>query len=57
MKWIQQDIAQYIKAKEYIDTLVIPLVPFHLSNDQEIAKHAFQTEVLSLYSSQRRGNQ
>lgn len=50
MKWIQQDIAQYIKAKEYIDTLVIPLVPFHLSNDQEIAKHAFQTEVLSAFS-------
>src|SRR5690554_2786837 len=41
---------QYIQAKEYIDTLIIPLVPFHLSNDQEIATHAFQTEVLSSFS-------
>lgn len=50
MKWIQKDIEQYIQAKEYVDTLVIPLIPFHLSHDQDIAKHAFQTEVLSSFA-------
>lgn len=52
MKWIRKDIEQYIQAKEYIDTLIIPLVPFHLSEDNEVAKHAFQTEVLSHFSNE-----
>lgn len=50
MKWIRKDLEQYIQAKEYIDTLIIPLVPFHLSDDNEVTKHAFQTEVLTSFS-------
>lgn len=49
MRWIKKDIQQYIQAKEYVDTIIVPLVPFHLSNDTELAKSGFQGEVLSVF--------
>ncbi|WP_100010804.1 YpiF family protein [Lentibacillus sediminis] len=50
MKWIQQDMMTYKEAKDYIDTAVIPLVPFQLSQGQELKKNAFQREVLNLFA-------
>ncbi|WP_043933611.1 DUF2487 family protein [Bacillus sp. EB01] len=32
MKWVSQDIAQYIQSKEYIDTAIVPLVPVSLGD-------------------------
>ncbi|PAV29488.1 hypothetical protein CIL05_11520 [Virgibacillus profundi] len=52
MKWKKEDIKQYVQAKEYIDTIVIPLIPFHLSQDNELEKGTFQSEVLSLFSNE-----
>lgn len=52
MKWIEKDILQYVQAKEYVDTLLIPLTPFHLSDGNNIAKSAFQTEVLTIFSNE-----
>lgn len=49
MKWIKEDIEKYIQAKEYIDTLIIPLLPFDLSEDKEMPKIAFQGEVISIF--------
>ncbi|MBY7143498.1 YpiF family protein [Virgibacillus sp. NKC19-3] len=52
MKWTKADIKKYIDEKEYIDTILIPLIPFHLSNDNDLEKSAFQAEVLSVFSNE-----
>ncbi|WP_373896165.1 YpiF family protein [Virgibacillus natechei] len=52
MKWTKTDIKKYIDAKEYIDTILAPLIPFHLSNDNDLEKSAFQAEILSVFSSE-----
>lgn len=49
MRWIKKDIQQYIQAKEYVDTIIVPLTPFHLSNDSELVKSGSQGEVLSVF--------
>src|SRR5690625_7074518 len=48
MKWNKIDLERYLESKEYVDTLLIPLFPFQLSLDQDIAKMAFQSEVLAI---------
>ncbi|MBO1003042.1 DUF2487 family protein [Pseudogracilibacillus auburnensis] len=50
MKWFSEDLTKYIQAKEYIDTVIIPLQAFHLSEDNSLKKDAFQREVLSIYA-------
>lgn len=50
MKWFSEDLTKYIQAKEYIDTVMIPLQAFHLSEDNSLKKDAFQREVLSIYA-------
>ncbi|TFJ93821.1 DUF2487 family protein [Lentibacillus salicampi] len=49
MKWIQQDLQQYVQAKAYVDTIIVPLIPFHFSDDASLEKDAFQREVLSVF--------
>ncbi|WP_099158351.1 DUF2487 family protein [Virgibacillus ndiopensis] len=50
MQWIKEDLQQYIQAKEYVDTIIVPLIPYHLSQDSELEKNAFQSEVLSIFA-------
>ncbi|WP_106497414.1 YpiF family protein [Lentibacillus sp. Marseille-P4043] len=50
MQWLKQDLQQYIQAKEYVDTVIVPLIPFQLSQDTNLAKNAFQGEVLSIFA-------
>lgn len=52
MKWIDQDLQQYIQAKEYVDTVLIPLTPFHFTNDSMITKSARQKEALTVLLSE-----
>lgn len=52
MRWNQHDIDQYIKAKEYIDSLIIPLIPFQLTDEGNSSKHAFQAEVLNVFANE-----
>lgn len=52
MKWSKKDIKKYINAKEYIDTILVPLIPFHLSNDNDLEKITFQGELLSIFSNE-----
>lgn len=49
MKWIPQDIETFLKAKEYVDTAVIPLVP--LSFGEDIKQFAANSEFLTLLTS------
>ncbi|HLR65112.1 MAG TPA: DUF2487 family protein [Pseudogracilibacillus sp.] len=46
MKWTVEDLEKYVQAKEYIDTLIIPLIPFQLQNETTILNEAFQETVL-----------
>lgn len=49
MKWTKSDLERYVGAKEYIDTLLIPLFPFEFSDDSRLAKNAFQIEIMSIF--------
>lgn len=33
MKWISTDIDMYMKAKEYVDTIIVPLIPISLEDN------------------------
>ncbi|XJZ26035.1 YpiF family protein [Bacillota bacterium Lsc_1132] len=48
MKWVAKDIKMYMKAKEYIDTAVIPLLP--VSFGQDMKETASMTEFITLLS-------
>ncbi|RPF55775.1 DUF2487 family protein [Aquisalibacillus elongatus] len=52
MKYKNIDINQYVKAKEYIDTALIPLIPYSFSNDQELEDLALQGEYIYLFANQ-----
>ncbi|MDY0408311.1 DUF2487 family protein [Virgibacillus soli] len=49
MKWTNHhDVEKYLEAKEYIDTIIMPLSPFGLEADQAPSKIAYQKEVLAV---------
>ncbi|MGP4060074.1 DUF2487 family protein [Halobacillus sp. H74] len=50
MRWTKADTTQYLPEKQYIDTVLIPLVPFDPSADEEMVKHAFQRELNQVFS-------
>ena len=49
MKWNKADLESYVKEKEYIDTLLVPIIPFQLSDETDLVKMAFQNEVLAIF--------
>ncbi|WP_223702030.1 YpiF family protein [Sutcliffiella deserti] len=49
MKWTSKDIAQYVQAKEYIDTAIIPLISISFKDD-EIKNSASHGEYISILS-------
>lgn len=50
MRWNAADLEKYLDAKEYIDTLIIPLQKFQITNETKLIEEAFQREILSLFS-------
>jgi hypothetical protein len=48
LKWISQDVEQYVKAKEYIDTAVIPLIPVAFGS--EMKQSASMSEFITIVS-------
>src|SRR5690625_1044001 len=52
MQWYKEDIEKYLNAKEYVDTVIIPLQPFHLSHDKELLKDSFLRQALSIYANE-----
>lgn len=49
MKWRTEDLEKYVQAKEYIDSIIIPLQPFHVSDEVALQKDARERNVLSLF--------
>lgn len=50
MKWTRQGSGQYLQAKEFIDTAVIPLVPIAAAApDEELTKTAVQHETMQVF--------
>ncbi|MBX0356230.1 YpiF family protein [Halobacillus sp. Nhm2S1] len=50
MRWTKADTTQYIPEKQYIDTVIIPLIPFDPGNDQQMVKQAFQRELNQVFT-------
>ncbi|TKC19707.1 YpiF family protein [Robertmurraya kyonggiensis] len=50
MKWVANDIDMYLGAKEYVDTIVLPLFPISFGDD--IKQTTSMTEFISLLSIQ-----
>ncbi|WP_067725486.1 YpiF family protein [Oceanobacillus damuensis] len=52
MKWRKDDLQQYVQAKEYIDTILLPLIPIQLSKDDQAEKYASQAEVMHILANE-----
>src|SRR5699024_6067720 len=52
MKWTKDDVEKYLTAKEYVDTAVIPVQSFQLTQDENLVKETFAGEVLSIYANE-----
>ncbi|WP_217585443.1 DUF2487 family protein [Lentibacillus saliphilus] len=50
MKWTKTDLAQFLQAQEYVDTILIPLIPFQFSQEKDMEKEASQSEWVSLFA-------
>lgn len=50
VRWNATDLEKYKEAKQYIDTVIIPLQKFQIEQETKLAEEAFQREVLSLFS-------
>ncbi|MFD1065238.1 DUF2487 family protein [Oceanobacillus locisalsi] len=50
MKWTSVDLQKYEQAKEYVDTVIVPLAPFQIGALDASAKQADQYDVLTLLS-------
>jgi hypothetical protein len=50
MRWTKADTTQYLPEKPYIDTVLIPLIPFDPSSDQHMVKQAFQRELNQVFT-------
>ncbi|WP_339227983.1 YpiF family protein [Oceanobacillus sp. FSL K6-2867] len=50
MKWRKADLQTYFQSKEYIDTVIVPLIPFGIASDVEAEKAAIQAEMITLLS-------
>lgn len=50
LKWNTVDLKKYKEAKQYIDTVIIPLQKFQIENESKLIEEAFQREVLYLFS-------
>lgn len=50
MRWTKANIETYIETKEYIDTLLIPLVKLDLNNDKQMKESALEREYIDALS-------
>jgi len=50
MRWVSQEIDMYLKSKEYIDTIVLPLLPVSFGSD--IKQTASMSEFIIMLSNQ-----
>ncbi|ELK45325.1 DUF2487 family protein [Halobacillus sp. ACCC02827] len=50
MRWTKADTTQYLPEKQYIDTVLIPLIPFDPSSDGSMTEQAFRRELTQLFT-------
>ncbi|WP_026689499.1 YpiF family protein [Alteribacter aurantiacus] len=57
MKWTTSDIDMYLKAKEYVDTAIIPLIPLDWEKDQKgaVSKGEFSSILIEEMEKQFKG--
>src|SRR5699024_7601332 len=52
LKWTNEDLATYIDAKEDVDTVILPMQSFQVTDEGTMEQDAFNREILSIYSSE-----
>lgn len=52
MKWKKTELDKYVQAKEYVDTILLPLIPFQMGSDKESEKSSFQNEVINIFANE-----
>lgn len=52
MKWNKDDLSKFKAAKEYVDTVLLPVQAFQITEDQKLEQDAFHSEVLAIYTSE-----
>ena len=52
MRWTQEDLDKYLQAKEYVDTIILPVQAFHMSDEKQLKQDAFNNEVLAIYAAE-----
>lgn len=52
MRWIKEDVEKYVQAKEYVDTVLVPVQSFQLSEDSQLVNQTFAGEVLAIYANE-----
>lgn len=50
MRWQTDDLKNYVQAKEYVDTVIIPLQAFHFSDESSLEKDAFLRDSLKIFA-------
>ncbi|WP_163526223.1 DUF2487 family protein [Halobacillus ihumii] len=50
MQWTKQDTKQYLPEKQYVDTVLIPLIPFDPASEQKMIQEAFQRELIQIFT-------
>ncbi|QHE52510.1 YpiF family protein [Pontibacillus sp. HMF3514] len=50
MKWNYNDMDMYVQAKEYVDTFLVPFVPFSFSrSDEDTKRLALHAELMDIF--------
>ncbi|MYL55151.1 DUF2487 family protein [Pontibacillus yanchengensis] len=53
MQWKTEDMNMYVQSKEYVDTIVIPLLPVSFNtDDKQLVSMAFQHELLTVFTNE-----
>ncbi|WP_026906550.1 DUF2487 family protein [Paucisalibacillus globulus] len=52
MQWTKRDMGVYVGSKEFIDTAIIPILPFQLSQESNLSKSTSKREVLSIFATE-----
>ncbi|WP_077621743.1 DUF2487 family protein [Sediminibacillus massiliensis] len=52
MRWTKSDLDLYFSAEEYVDTLLLPLLPISLEDNSSMEKSSIQSESMSIFVNQ-----
>src|SRR5699024_9834281 len=50
MRWKKAELEKYVQAKEYVDTIFLPLTPFQLGSDEDAKKNSLQNELINIFA-------